>query len=75
MRPMPLRQTVRRHGELHGPTRTTLIFPLVGVTGWSDERKPDEVELAGVDHVLVKPIDLKPCESSFPSGGVSSAPA
>ena len=54
-------ELARRLRERHGPD-----LPLVAVTGWSDERKLDEAELAGVDFVLVKPIDAEALRKIFP---------
>jgi CheY-like chemotaxis protein len=54
-------ELARRLRERHGPD-----LPLVAVTGWSDERKLDEAELAGVDYVLVKPIDPEALRKLFP---------
>jgi CheY-like chemotaxis protein len=54
-------ELARRLRDRHGPD-----LPLVAVTGWSDERKLDEAELAGVDYVLVKPIDPEALRKLFP---------
>ena len=54
-------ELARRLRDRHGDD-----LPLVAVTGWSDERKRDEAELAGVDYVLVKPIDPEALRKLFP---------
>jgi CheY-like chemotaxis protein len=47
--------------DRHGPD-----LPLVAVTGWSDERKLDEAELAGVDTCWSSRSIQRHCASSFP---------
>lgn len=54
-------ELARRLRQRHGPD-----LPLVALTGWSDPNKRDEVELAGVDYVLIKPIDVRALRRLFP---------
>jgi CheY-like chemotaxis protein len=51
----------RRLRELHGPD-----LPLVALTGWSDVEEREKAELAGVDYVMVKPLDAQALRTLFP---------
>ena len=52
----------RRLRELHGPD-----MPLVAITGWSDIEDRERAEAAGVDYVLVKPVDAEALRQLFPA--------
>ena len=51
----------RRLRELHGPD-----LPLVAITGWSDVEDREKAEEAGVDYVLVKPVEPQALRALFP---------
>jgi CheY-like chemotaxis protein len=51
----------RRLRELHGPD-----LPLVAITGWSDVDEREKAEAAGVDLVLVKPVEPRALRALFP---------
>ena len=51
----------RRLRELHGPD-----LPLVAITGWSDVAEREKAEEAGVDFVLVKPVEPRALRALFP---------
>ena len=51
----------RRLRELHGPD-----LPLVAITGWSDVAERERAEDAGVDYVLVKPVEPQALRALFP---------
>lgn len=61
---MPLMNGLELARELrdrHGPD-----LPIIAATGWSDREKRDEALNAGVDHVLVKPIEPETLRKFFP---------
>jgi CheY-like chemotaxis protein len=54
-------ELARQLRDRHGPD-----LPLIAVTGWSEPSKRDEASVAGVDHVLVKPVDPETLRKFFP---------
>lgn len=54
-------ELARRLRDRHGAD-----LPLVAVTGWSDRDDRDKAELAGVDYVLVKPVEAEALRKLFP---------
>jgi CheY-like chemotaxis protein len=54
-------ELARQLRDRHGPD-----LPMIAVTGWSDRARRDEAAVAGVDHVLVKPVDLETLRKFFP---------
>jgi CheY-like chemotaxis protein len=54
-------ELARQLRDRHGPD-----LPLIAVTGWSDPGKRDEASVAGVDCVLVKPVDPETLRKLFP---------
>ena len=54
-------ELARQLRDRHGPD-----LPMIAVTGWSDPVRRDEALVAGVDHVLVKPIELDTLRKFFP---------
>jgi CheY-like chemotaxis protein len=60
-------ELARQLRDRHGPD-----LPLVAVTGWSDAVKRDSALLAGVDYVMVKPVESEALRKIFPPVGQSS---
>ena len=54
-------QLARELRDRHGPD-----LPIIALTGWSDRAKRDQAWGAGVDHVLVKPIEPDTLRKFFP---------